>query len=111
MFDVHRIAGVNSLWFRVDRAGVTTFDHSEWAPGHARTAAVADIILNHHSAVLCAIQGTGWADIQTSGIGAVLANVRAHKPPELRCIGVRWVVHLVFDPHTRRTHFGHPDVL
>src|SRR5699024_11465485 len=70
------------IGFQGDTAVLAAFNNTKWTTSYARTAAIAHIILDHDGAELSAEQRTRWAHIQTSGIGAVLAHIGRHQPPE-----------------------------
>src|SRR4051794_41535871 len=58
-------------------------EDAERAGGDAVAAAVADVLLHDDRAELRPEQGAGGADLQAGGVRAVLADVRAHQPPEV----------------------------
>ena len=57
-------------------------DHPERAGRDAVAAAVADVLLDHHRAVLGAEQRPGGAHVEAGGVRAVLAHVGGHQPAE-----------------------------
>src|SRR4051794_32024154 len=63
-------------------------EHTEGARDHAVTTAVEDVLLYDDRPELGAEKGTRWTDIEAAGLGAVLADVRAHEPPEARLVVV-----------------------
>src|SRR5699024_2109071 len=79
--------GLVALSLGPDDAFIAAFNHSEGATCRAGAAAIADILLDLHRAELSTVQRPGGADVETSGVGAVLADIRGHQPPEL--IGIR----------------------
>jgi hypothetical protein len=60
-------------------------DHAERAGPDAVTAAVADVVLDHHGAELGAEQRPGRAHVQAGRLGAVLAHVAGHQPADALC--------------------------
>src|SRR5699024_8634506 len=62
---------------------VAAVDHPVRARGHAVAAAVADVVLHHDRAELGAEQRARGAHVQAGGVGAVLAHVGFHEPPEV----------------------------
>src|SRR5439155_11712768 len=72
------------LRWRVARlpGDVPLVEHAEGARRHAVAAAVADVLLNDDGVELGAEERAGRADIEAGGVGAVLADVRAHQPAQ-----------------------------
>src|SRR6185437_591098 len=58
-------------------------DHAVRARRNAVAATVADVLLHYDCRELGAEQRPRRADVETARVRAVLANVRAHQPPEV----------------------------
>src|SRR5699024_6538393 len=92
----HPVDLLATIRVRRDGAVVAPLDDAEGACAHAGAAAVADVLLHHHGAVLRPEDRAGGAHVQAAGVRAVLAHVRGHQPAELggvrgRAIGAREV--------------------
>src|SRR5699024_8149119 len=79
----HPIDLLVTIRVRRDGAVVAPLDHSEGAGAHTGAAAVADVLLHHHRAVLRPEDRPRGAHVQAAGVRAVLAHVRGHQPAEL----------------------------
>src|SRR6185503_5836148 len=63
--------------------GNVHLDHTKRAGGHAVTAAVADILLNHHGVELGAKKRAGGTRFEAGSGRAVLADIAHHQPVAL----------------------------
>ena len=64
-------------------AELTLRDHAERTGGDAVAAAVADVVLDHDGAELGPEDRPCRADVEATGVRAVLADVRLHQPAEV----------------------------
>src|SRR5699024_5164387 len=67
-----------------DRGVGAPLDDPEGAAADAVPAPVADVVLEDDGAEHAAEEGPRRAGVETAGVGAVLAHVGGHQPPEVR---------------------------
>src|SRR5699024_574032 len=79
----HPIDLLVTIRVRRDGACASPLEYSKGAVAHTGAAAVADVLLHPHRAVLRPEARPRVAHVQAAGVRAVLAHVRGHQPAEL----------------------------